>query len=92
MHGLFPGSMLQGRHSPLGAGMAYFPATAQGAPLPNPLQGFSAGNSLFTGTLLFTPLNAGLEVFVRRQRRAFKSQQEDHVERNTVEVILKKTR
>ena len=107
---------IKGRYSPLGAGMAFFPATPQGAPLHDPLRVHghgrwpfhrhvpwgryspthfrvsSAGNGLFTGTLPFTPLNAGLEVFVRNQRRVFKSQQENQVEINTVEVIVKKTR
>ena len=45
---------------------------------------------MFPGTLPFTPLNAGLEVFVRRQRRAFKSQQEHgrgDIEENTVDPV-----
>ena len=61
-------------------------ARALVALLPDPSRVLGAGNCLFPGTLPFTPLKAGLEVFILRQRRAFKSQQENHVDRNTVVV------
>ena len=92
VNGLFTGTLPWGRYSPThfrvsSAGNGLFTGTLPwGRYSPTHFRVSSAGNGLFTGTLPFTPLNAGLEVFVRRQRRVFKSQQEDQVEITTVEV------